>query len=528
VDTINLDSARQFQGFWTFDPQVSRQAALFLLQQIERYRPDLSSPIQQAKQRYQLATIENGAGFHSTVLEFDARLFINRLVTYLQASQYKQVKAYRQVVAQERQEHLVNTVTAAIRQSLKPEDVLAVTAREVGRLFGQCRCLVYRLPLDTSTLSQPLQPMEYESIRSSVPSLLGQDWHLATHPQFQPLLQQGKIVAIADTNQDSGIQSHPDLQHLLAQAQIQTCLLVPIPAQQGSLAVLELHKAHPHLWSKVDRDLFAEIATQVGLALLQAEAYANLEQLNQKLIAIEQTQNNLIAIVGHELRTPLSTIQVCLESLVEEPNMPVEFEQVMLETALADSERLRQLIQDFLLLSRLESNLTTWQVEPINLTDSIALALSNLEATWQSRDLPRITLDVPSSLPLAITDGEALLQLLIKLLDNACKFTPPTGTVTLKVRDVNPPEILDQTQPQTMLEVQIADTGCGIEPKRLETIFDRFYQEESFLQRAVGGTGLGLAICRQLVRKLGGQIWATSGGKGEGSQFYVTLPILVN
>ena len=81
---------------------------------------------------------------------------------------------------------------------------------------------------------------------------------------------------------------------------------------------------------------------------------------------------------------------------------------------------------------------------------------------------------------------------------------------------------------QSMLEVEIADTGCGIETDRLETIFDRFHQEEGFLRRAVGGAGLGLSICRQLVRQLGGQIWATSLGKGQGSQFYVTLPVLVN
>jgi signal transduction histidine kinase len=79
-----------------------------------------------------------------------------------------------------------------------------------------------------------------------------------------------------------------------------------------------------------------------------------------------------------------------------------------------------------------------------------------------------------------------------------------------------------------MLAVQIADTGRGIEPDRLETIFERFHQEEGFLQRTVGGAGLGLAICRQLARQLGGRIWATSLGKGQGSHFYVTVPVLVD
>jgi signal transduction histidine kinase len=76
-----------------------------------------------------------------------------------------------------------------------------------------------------------------------------------------------------------------------------------------------------------------------------------------------------------------------------------------------------------------------------------------------------------------------------------------------------------------MLEVIITDTGRGIEPNRLEAVFDRFYQEEGALRRTAGGTGLGLAICRQIVKGLGGQIWAESAGRDQGSQLHFTLPI---
>lgn len=524
VEAVALDSARQFRGFWTLDPEISRQAALSLFQRIKRYRPDLSGPIRQAKQRYQLN--QTSSQQHSQPLGLDARLFIDRLVTHLQASQYKQVKAYRRIMTQERQERLVNQVTTAIRQSLQPEDVLAITLQEVSRLLGPGRYLVYRLPLAISSAARSTHSSDaaivYESAHPSLPSLLGQDWQLATHPQFQPLLAQGHAVAIADTSQDSGIQAYPELRQQLAEAQIQACLLIPICYQQQCLAVLELHQAHPYRWPMADRTLLAAIANQVGLALIQSEAYVNLQQLNQQLVALKQTQNNLIAIVGHELRTPLSTIQVCLESLEAEPDMPPEFQQAMLETALADSERLRRLIQDFLLLSRLESDLTNWQSEAIALADAVAMAISHLQVALPSASLPQIRVQVPSDLPLAIADGEALFQLLSRLLDNACKFTPATGTITLTVRTAQVPATRERPQP--MLEVQIADTGCGIESGQLETIFERFHQEEGFLRRAMGGAGLGLAICRQIAQKMGGQIWATSQGKGQGSQFYFTLP----
>lgn len=525
VEAIALDSARQFRGFWTFDPVVCKQAALLLLQRVRRYRPDLASQIKQAKQQYELAATPKAGQSNLSVAELNLRLFSDRLVTYLQSSQYKQVKAYRRIAAQEQQQQQVNQVAASIRQSLQPEDVLSTTLQEVSRLFKDCRCLLYRLPVDSSTLSFHSILTVYESPHPSLPSLLEQNWCLAIHPQFQPILNQGNIVAIADTTQDSGIQTYPELQQKLDKTKIQACLLVPIYSQQQCLAVLEIHAVEPYLWSIAERDLLAAIANQVGLVLLQAEAYVQLHQLNQQLVATKQAQTNLIAIVGHELRTPLSTIQVCLESLEENPEMPKDFQESMVKAALTDAARLRKLVQDFLLLSRLENNLAIWQLEPLNVKDSISLAITHLQSAFQPRPLPFISLSLPPALPEIIADGEALFQLLSKLLDNACKFTPSTGTITLTVKQTNSSNVWTKAKLQPVLEIEIADTGCGIEPYELDIIFERFHQEEDFLKRSVGGAGLGLAICRQLVQQMKGQIWAASQGKGRGSQFFIILPI---
>jgi signal transduction histidine kinase len=122
---------------------------------------------------------------------------------------------------------------------------------------------------------------------------------------------------------------------------------------------------------------------------------------------------------------------------------------------------------------------------------------------------------LPKQLPLVKTDGEWLVELLVKLLDNASKFTPPEGKITIQVSQPNP----------AYLQVTIADTGRGIEPSRLDAVFDRFYQEEGALRRTTGGTGLGLAMCRHIIEGLGGRIWAESSGKNQGSQFHFTLPV---
>jgi signal transduction histidine kinase len=234
------------------------------------------------------------------------------------------------------------------------------------------------------------------------------------------------------------------------------------------------------------------------------------------LAALEQTRSNLIAIVGHELRTPLSTIQVCLESLDSEPDISPVFRQALLSTALEDLGRLRELIQDFLILSRLEGGQIYNQIESIEFQETLELALSSLRSSRSTKDLPTITVDIDPHLPTIQVDAQGLEEVLNRVLDNACKFTDTDGEVTIRA-------II--AQEDDCLEVIIADTGRGIEPSQLETIFDSFYQEEDFLRRSKGGTGLGLAICRQVIQGMHGQIWAESPGRGQGSAFHFTLPL---
>ncbi|KAB8331055.1 GAF domain-containing protein [Scytonema tolypothrichoides VB-61278] len=535
VDAVSLDQARQFKGIWTFDRQASILAAQLLLDKILVYRPELAASVKRAQKRYGLKSKDLSSMAKKRVSEIDARLFTDRLVTYLQSSQYKQLKAYRTITKKERNERLINVIIAAIRSSLKPEEIFQVTVQELGQLFSPCRCLLYHYHP-----SEVLAPIEYEWVALGLPSIKGETWSLANHPLFQAALTGDRAIAIADTTQDLGIQAHPDLSAQFQRASIRSCLLVPIRYHQTWLGILELHHCgdSAYVWSDSERVLVEAIATQVGAALIQAQAYTNLETLNQQLAALERTQSNLIAIVGHELRTPLSTIQVCLESLASEPEMPLEFQRSMLETALDDSERMRRLIQDFITLSRLEGGSVRWHVESISLKTCLDLVLSSLKERSSSQALPQIVLELPPELPLVQADGEGLMEVLTKLLDNAYKFTNPDGMVRICAQVLNPEtESLTSLSSQgqlepvfvgkEMLEVIIADTGRGIEPNQLEAIFERFYQAEGFLRRTIGGTGLGLAICRQIIQRLGGEIWAVSAGKNQGSEFHFTLQLAV-
>jgi DICT domain-containing protein/signal transduction histidine kinase len=506
------DNSRRFEGIWTFEREVTQQAAQILLKRILIYRPELASKINRVRKQYlkptPLITKEQTSLSQSPALNPDP--FIHRLVTYLQVGQYKLIKANRSLMSKEHKERLINSVTTAIRHSLDPEEILQVAVQKLGEGLEVCRCIVYRCDESDSTAT-----IKHEFINEGISSIKGQTWPLKNNPLFQEVLELRESLSIDDTSSDPRIQS--PVQNLLQSCSIFSWLLVPILYQGRLLGMVELHHCGPcpTVWKSEDVALVDAIATQVGVALIQAEAYASLQDLNEQLEALDRTRSNLVAITGHELRTPLSTIQVCLESLATEPDMSPEMRQVMLSTALQDAERMRKLVQDFLTLSQLESGRVEWNPESLSLHECVELSLSHVSAKMGVDNLPRIKNLVSSALPLVQADGEWLVEVLSKLLDNACKFTTAEGELKIEVSQ-NSAE---------MLEVTISDTGRGIEPNRLETVFDRFYQEEGSLRRSAGGIGLGLAICRQIVTGWGGIIWAESGGKNQGTRVHFTIPI---
>ncbi len=523
--SLAMEASRRFEGIWTFDPQVTVKAAELLLNRILTYRPELAKKIEQARQTHFFSSIlgETGSKESPTLASNNPTdnpdPFVQRLVSYLQASQYKLLKANKSLAAKQQKEKLINSVTDSIRRSLNTEEILQVAVHELGEGLQVSRCIVYQCHEDDE-----ITTINHEFTQPGVTSLQDTTWQLKNNPLLEQVINSHETIAINDTKEDKHLNqkkksknTNNHVNNLIEEFKISSWLLAPVLYQDHLLGMVELHHSQEpaKVWQAEDIALVDAIATQIGVALIQAEAYANLQDLNEQLEALDRTRSNLVAITGHELRTPLSTIQVCLESLATEPDMPPELRQIMLSTALGDAERMRNLVQDFLTLSRLESGRVDWHPEALSISECVDLALSNVKARSSEEKIPKINNLVPSKSPLVKADGEWLVEVLAKLLDNACKFTNEDGQVSIIVK-------VDKFD---KLKVTIADTGKGIEPGRLETVFDRFYQEEGALRRSSGGTGLGLAICRQIVQGWGGRIWAESVGKNQGSKFHFTIPM---
>lgn len=518
-----MDRARQFEGIWSFDRRLCAKAARLLLERIREYRPDLAAKVEKATQLYGLKdATSDRTMILSAPATIDSGVFAHRLVTHLQVTQDKLIQAYRAIAAREKKERLINAIAAAIRSSLNPEQVLAVAVEELGEVFPDCRCVLYQCHPDEKRSS-----IEYEWVPPQMPSVKGEIISLARDPLFKMARPSARPIALSGIANPE-LWNHPGIQEKIERWQIQSLVMMPIRYQGKLLGMVELHhgREEAHEWDEDDFFLIEAIATQIGVALAQAQAYSNSQTLNRQLEALERTQTNLIAIVGQELRTPLSTIQVCLESLANEPEMSLNVRQSMLETALCDADRLRNLIQDFLTLSKLESGQAYRRPESIQFCEVLDLVLSSIKIRSKPENLPEIYLELPPELPPLRADGEGLVEVLNKLIDNACKFTGSAGEVRIQAEiRASGKGSRKRRDRDSLVEIIIADTGRGLDAKQLETLFDRFERSQEFVQRHESDIGLGLVIARQIVEGMGGTLWAESAGKNQGSQFHFTVPI---
>ena len=141
---LDTDTARRFEGIWTAERGVSLKAAELMLNRILYYRPELAQKVEQVRQRFGIGEISELTQSMEYACDIDTDPFVQRLLTYLQASQYKLHKAYRSIAAQARKERLVNIISTSLRRSLNPQEILTVAAQELGKNLEACRCLIYR------------------------------------------------------------------------------------------------------------------------------------------------------------------------------------------------------------------------------------------------------------------------------------------------------------------------------------------------------------------------------------------------
>jgi two-component system phosphate regulon sensor histidine kinase PhoR len=244
---------------------------------------------------------------------------------------------------------------------------------------------------------------------------------------------------------------------------------------------------------------------EVGGAVVVFHDISRIKQL-------EVVRQEFVANVSHELRTPLAIFRGYLETMADNPDLPDEEKQRILETMRRHSDRLNALVEDLLVLTRLESK----RMEAEFSTIRIDAFFQQLVRDWNMRvksGEATIDLDVPSHLPPIDVDQLRLEQVIFNLLENAVAYSAPPRRIGIAVRE-----------DAGLMEIRVTDSGVGIPPADLPHIFERFYRVDKARSRNSGGTGLGLSIVKHIVQTHGGTVHAES-EFGKGTTIVLRLPL---
>jgi signal transduction histidine kinase len=327
-------------------------------------------------------------------------------------------------------------------------------------------------------------------------------------------------------------QEYPDspFREVVTAADVRSAVVVPLQTHQTVLGVLMITSPSPHQFRPEDQQLLSSLADHAAIAIENAQLYEQVQQhaetleaqviartlelqaSNAQLKEFDRLKSEFVSDVSHELRTPLTSIKGFTDRLLEgivgdlSPRQRASLTRVQ-----ANIARMSRLINDLLDLARIEAGQVNIHPVRLSLAGVIAEVLETLRPLAVEKGV-ELGLVEPETAGFVRADRDKVEQVLMNLTHNAVKFTPPGGTVRVRVA----------LQPQGEVLTVVQDTGEGIPPEELERIFEQFHRV-SVAPGQPRGSGLGLTIAKKLVEPQEGTIWVRS-ILGQGSEFGFTLP----
>ncbi len=284
---------------------------------------------------------------------------------------------------------------------------------------------------------------------------------------------------------------------------------MPLSTASGAIGVLAVQ---PYAWgsslSVEQRQFLETFASQAALAIERAFLAERAGEA-EVLQAAERLQTALLNSISHDLRTPLVSIVGALSSLQEDgEELDPGYRRSLVDNAREEAERLNRLVGNLLDMTRIEAGALKVACEPCDVQDLVGAAIEHLRERLADRP---VVLDIPSNLPLVPMDFVLMEQVLVNLLENALKYSPPGLPIDVRAWVAG-----------VEARVDVADRATQIPAGDLGRVFDKFYRVED--RKKVGGTGLGLSICKGIVEAHGGHIWAEHRPEG-GNVFRIALPL---
>lgn len=401
-------------------------------------------------------------------------------------------------------------ITDKVRDSLDESQILQTAVQELAIVLDLicCDTALYDLDLATSTVRYEFANFEVEGVGCS-PSSVGQVISMETLPETYRQLLQGEFFQFCEIDQNS-------TRHL-------TILACPIVDDQGALGDLWLFKPQQEGFSEPEIRLVQQVTNQCAIAIRQARLYQASQVQIQEMKKLDQLKDSFLSTTSHELRSPVTNMRMAIRMLkvalaqerAAEKSTQLEKRNTVdryLNILDTECDREITLINDLLDLQRLEAGEHPLSIETIWLHDWLPTVVAPFQERARDRQ-QTFQVNIPSNLPVLISDPATLDRILAELFNNACKYTPQDGRITVTIK----------AQPDSM-QFQISNTSGEISANELTHIFDKFYRIPNADPWKQGGTGLGLALVQKLIKHLGGTIAVKSTARQ--LHFTVKLPLV--
>lgn len=436
----------------------------------------------------------------------------------------------------------IHSANLALSRSLDLDEIMEVLLDHLSRIVPFDSACVMLLDDEQQLTVYALRG--YSGWDNSFP-VRSLQFNARSDPIISSVLENSRCITIDDTQQ------YPDWKHPFGLQFGISWMGVPLKAGGQTLGLYSLHKSTQSFFTKEHQELAESIAAQAAIAIQNAKLHKELqsyatelekrvsertaelakrvsevETLNSTMLGLmedlqaavekaesaDRLKSAFLATMSHELRTPLNSIIGFSGILLQKMVGPLSEEQEKQLKMVQDSARhLLELINDVLDISKIEADQLVISCEPFDMGAAIQKSVDKIKPMVEKKGL-KLTGMVSPQVGEITADRRRVEQILLNLLNNAVKFTE-RGDVQLNCR-------LENNKVVTC----VCDTGIGIKPEDLPTLFKPFRQIDTGISRQYEGTGLGLSICKRLVELMGGEIWAES-ELGKGSTFTFTLPI---
>jgi PAS domain S-box-containing protein len=401
----------------------------------------------------------------------------------------------------------LQSVTAALSESLTPAQVAEVIVDQSLAVLNASSAIVAILD-ENGTELEIVHSFGYQQD-------FPQAWRRFPITTPVPLAQAVRTgEPIWEESTQERIARYPHLADVYAQLNYAAWISLPLMVEGRAVGGVSINFAQFSPLSDDDRAFMLALAQQCAQAIVRAQLYEAERQARDEAEAANRIKDEFLAVLSHELRSPLNPILGWVK-LLRSRNLDEKAVDRALDTIERNAKLQTQLIEDLLDVSRILQGKMVLNVCPVNLATVIEAALETVRLAAQTKGISiQLMLD-PEVGPVAGDSGR-LQQIVWNLLSNAVKFTPSGGQVEVRLQQVG-----DGAQ------IQVKDTGKGISPEFLPHVFECFRQADSKTTRQFGGLGLGLAIVRHLTELHGGTVRAESSGEGQGATFTVQLPLMI-